>query len=253
MSGPLSNNEIEDVVSSVRRLVSADGRPRTVSRDLGQDKLILTPAFRVVPEDTPPDPLVLTAPLIEPAAETEGPVSHLVEADWEDEIWHEEPAPLAELALGAEEAELVVVDDGPPLDEIGAALPGDALDEFEDDEPATVVPLLRAVDPTPRDAVAEPETDAALAADSLPDPLPDAPDPVPVDTAPGVTTLDEVQTLVDKDGNPLTVLDEEALQEIVRSLIREELQGVLGERITHNVRKLVRSEINRALTARALD
>jgi hypothetical protein len=36
-------------------------------------------------------------------------------------------------------------------------------------------------------------------------------------------------------------------------MIREELQGALGERITRNVRKLVRAEINRALIARDLD
>jgi hypothetical protein len=60
-------------------------------------------------------------------------------------------------------------------------------------------------------------------------------------------------SLFDKDGNPLTVLDEDALHDIVRQLIREELQGALGERITRNVRKLVRAEINRALTARTLD
>ena len=36
-------------------------------------------------------------------------------------------------------------------------------------------------------------------------------------------------------------------------LIREELSGTLGERITRNVRKLVRAEINRALTARDFD
>ncbi|OYW45055.1 MAG: hypothetical protein B7Z31_15945 [Rhodobacterales bacterium 12-65-15] len=59
--------------------------------------------------------------------------------------------------------------------------------------------------------------------------------------------------LTDADGNPVTVIDEAALQDIVRSLIREELQGILGEKITQNVRKLVRAEINRALTARSLD
>ena len=48
-------------------------------------------------------------------------------------------------------------------------------------------------------------------------------------------------------------MDEAALQEIVRQMIREELQGSLGERITRNVRKLVRAEINRALVARDLD
>ena len=50
MSEPLSTEDIEDVVSSVRRLVSPDARPRTVSRDLGMERLLLTPALRVVPE-----------------------------------------------------------------------------------------------------------------------------------------------------------------------------------------------------------
>ena len=44
--------------------------------------------------------------------------------------------------------------------------------------------------------------------------------------------------------------DEEALHDLVREIIREELQGSLGERITRNVRKLVRVEINRVLAAR---
>ena len=43
--------------------------------------------------------------------------------------------------------------------------------------------------------------------------------------------------------------DEEALRGLVRDMIRQELQGVLGERITRNVRKLVRREIQRALAA----
>jgi len=49
------------------------------------------------------------------------------------------------------------------------------------------------------------------------------------------------------------VFDETVLRDLVRDLIREELSGTLGERITRNVRKLVRAEINRALTARDFD
>ncbi len=47
--------------------------------------------------------------------------------------------------------------------------------------------------------------------------------------------------------------DEDRLREMVRDLIREELQGPLGERITRNIRKLVRAEIARAMTLRDLD
>lgn len=49
------------------------------------------------------------------------------------------------------------------------------------------------------------------------------------------------------------ILDEDALRELVADIVRSELQGDLGERITRNVRKLVRREIHRALAARDLD
>jgi hypothetical protein len=48
-------------------------------------------------------------------------------------------------------------------------------------------------------------------------------------------------------------IDQASLQPLVAALIREELQGELGERITRNVRKLVRQEIQRALTVREVE
>jgi hypothetical protein len=49
------------------------------------------------------------------------------------------------------------------------------------------------------------------------------------------------------------LLDEEALRDMVSEIVRAELQGALGERITRNVRKLVRREIHQALTAQDLE
>ena len=49
------------------------------------------------------------------------------------------------------------------------------------------------------------------------------------------------------------VLDEEALRDMVSEIVRQELQGALGERITRNVRKLVRREIHRALMTQGID
>ncbi|MEZ5797385.1 MAG: hypothetical protein R3D63_07900 [Paracoccaceae bacterium] len=60
----------------------------------------------------------------------------------------------------------------------------------------------------------------------------------------------EPKGLFDEDAG---AIDEELLRDIVRDIIREELAGTLGERITRNVRKLVRVEINRALTAREFE
>lgn len=45
-------------------------------------------------------------------------------------------------------------------------------------------------------------------------------------------------------------VDEDTLREIVSELVRSELQGDLGDRITRNVRKLVRREIHHALASR---
>ena len=49
------------------------------------------------------------------------------------------------------------------------------------------------------------------------------------------------------------LLDEEALRDMVSDIVRQELQGALGERITRNVRKLVRREIHRALASQELE
>ncbi|WP_282059377.1 hypothetical protein [Roseobacter litoralis] len=57
---------------------------------------------------------------------------------------------------------------------------------------------------------------------------------------------DAVQTAVSGQ-----VMDEKALRSIVADIVKSELQGELGDRITRNVRKLVRREIHRALTAKS--
>lgn len=54
-------------------------------------------------------------------------------------------------------------------------------------------------------------------------------------------------------GEDEAFLDEESLREMISEIVRQELQGALGERITRNVRKLVRREIHRALTSQALE
>ena len=50
-----------------------------------------------------------------------------------------------------------------------------------------------------------------------------------------------------------SLIDEEALRDLIAQVVREELQGVLGQRITRNVRKMVRREIRLALAAETFD
>jgi hypothetical protein len=47
--------------------------------------------------------------------------------------------------------------------------------------------------------------------------------------------------------------DDEALRQLIEDVVREELAGALGERITRNVRKLVRREIRRLMSDEAFD
>ncbi len=53
--------------------------------------------------------------------------------------------------------------------------------------------------------------------------------------------------------NDAPVVDEATLRRLVHEVVREELQGNLGERITRNVRKLVRREIHNILTTQEFE
>lgn len=78
------------------------------------------------------------------------------------------------------------------------------------------------------------------------------------DDALDVEPSDEFEALNDEPEIDLfasddAILDEGALREMVAEIVRQELQGSLGERITRNVRKLVRREIHRALASQDLE
>lgn len=71
--------------------------------------------------------------------------------------------------------------------------------------------------------------------------------------APATADWDDLPVDADEDGaDDTSILDEEMLRQMVVEIVRQELQGALGERITRNVRKLVRREIQRALTSQDL-
>ncbi len=86
------------------------------------------------------------------------------------------------------------------------------------------------------DQATAPETSAA-------DPLGDTPD----------TALDDEDSTINFAEQDDSILDEDTLRDLVSQMVREELQGELGDRITRNVRKLVRREIQRALASREFE
>jgi len=52
---------------------------------------------------------------------------------------------------------------------------------------------------------------------------------------------------------PAPILDEEALRGVINTLVREELQGELGDRISRNLRKLIRRELAQLLEEQKRD
>lgn len=105
-------------------------------------------------------------------------------------------------------------------------------------EAAEVVQLSDAMSATPN--TVDMELNGTVGEDA---PQPGDPDPEEVDDAAA-----EAMLSADHD-----VLDEDVLRDLVSEIVRQELQGALGERITRNVRKLVRREIHRAMATQDLE
>lgn len=269
MSDALNTLEVEDVLSSIRRLVSDDIRPMLRVQDLGDteaNKLMLTPALRVVPSETEVPERGLEAVV---AALSAGVAQ-------QDAEWEPETGDLSMAADGiAEVVEAGIWEDAPVIEDYAAPLDFvSSRRTSTDDMPETQVEAQpaeaaeRAADqPLPgwaQSAGAE-DTDAPR-----PDPMtrtPEEPDTGWADAA-EAAVLQELQdsaaqaafdppygsdefVLNDSDAPELPV-DEAMLREIVRDVLREELQGRLGERITRNIRKLVRAEIARVVASEDL-
>ncbi len=245
----MSTVEIEDVLSSIRRLVSEDLRiaPAEAARK-PVPRLVLTQALRV---DAPP------APARRPAMGL--PVAPPVEVDPQDEaeVQPELAARLAELEAILDSQDQCFDDEAEERLDLTFAVPrvaeapfvGDVAPEpavpeagatmfswAEAAEPAApeggVTPMFAWIDAT---EAAGPESGPASAlswtdaAAPLAPPEPALPEPA-----------------------GLSLLDEGVLRELIRDVLREELQGEVGERVTRNLRKMIRTEIGRALTARGI-
>lgn len=236
MSDRLSKNDIEDVLSSIRRLVTEETqsavqprgvRPPSVPRGPA-DRLVLTPDFRIG--------------IAETDAETEEEsVVARDEAEADDAADDfAEGTGAGSLSGRLAVLEAAVSDHGDDWEQVGAVAAS------EDDPPA----VFRHI------ADVESELGHAAEADKGVDSAADAPaaahweDEPPKAASPVEPSEDAEDVLF--EGSDEEALDEEALRDLIREMIREELQGELGARITRNVRKLVRAEVNRALASRDL-
>jgi len=283
MSEPLSAVEIEDVLSSIRRLVSEDHRPAPRVRAGGvqlsaaavpsevDDKLILMPSFRVarVPVPMPVSGLL---PPDRPATETV-PMAHPAVAGPATQAAGPEPGQVVALRDATTPSQEWESETGDPAPDGLAGMNPAIWDPaiWDSVEPTVVAEAEVLADRPASDDAAESWAQDASAESSVCQPMSEAPPPLPVHADPvwaDAVEAEVIAGLADADREaapdpapmsgllddlPEMTFDEEVLRDLVRDLIREELQGNLGERITRNIRKLVRAEIARAMAAREFD
>ncbi len=281
MSEPMSAVEIEDVLSSIRRLVSEELRPmkRTPRVGVGLDnKLLLTPALRVLP-DVVGESQRDTGSVISRVADALAPSS-----DFEAETGDPEPQAVgmpqpwqkddvgedADMVVDAEaedaqieklvfrsrqvtgESRGLVIDaetgpvlESPPPEVVERLMAEEAWAQqgaFDDNDTIPVPETLT------QEAIADQVSDHAWADQAEAE--------VMANLSSDDSGLEALAAASEPEGDAGSEtnnaasefrFDENLLRELVRDLIREELQGTLGERITRNVRKLVRVEVARAL------
>ncbi|MEN8888761.1 MAG: hypothetical protein ABF243_07775 [Celeribacter marinus] len=279
MSDPMTNmTEDEDVLASIRRLVvdSRAARERLVaaSETAGApDLLLLTSDFLI---DSPssqeesdhphtPPPLLVLGPHLAVVPREDTPAAH---GDDDAQGIETNDEAVVDEASNDEESDAAwhtALDDTPNGEAMETALHlsleqriagletaiGASGDEWEPDGSenleveiphqlprgfADIVLGMRAK-PVPTETPVQPEMhegDAALEDDDL-----SAPESIHTDTA-----------LVDENLPYDDILDETMLRALVADVLNDELRGPLGERMTRNIRRLVRREVQRALSMR---
>lgn len=302
MSEPMTNVEIEDVLSSIRRLVSEDLRPAARRADPRPVKAPPPVSVDPAPGSSAPDPLVLTAaqrvegdgappPHAAPGSRIEAEVAASDDfepdgsevmrrsvLDWavEDSYTVDDYVEPVFQAVdrgqgardavfahrGASPARTAPAPESPAVEgadaEASAAEARDTAADATAAPDAADAPTAAPQEPltlaTPAPEVDAPAEDRAPTAEADAIDWEDMPAAAPAaDTSAPETEMLEAEPEDGTDDPDEGFLDEAMLRDLVRSIIREELQGALGERITRNVRKLVRAEINRALTAREFE
>ena len=294
MSDPVTNVEVEDVLSSIRRLVSDDNRPSMKTATpvkLSPDRLVLTPALRV--EDDQDEDEAVVEPTIQAWSEfgagPEDQDANLADrsennSDATSDVYEPEQAEAVQDHDEQPQEETHDVSEAPaaepfvlesvvnyaepemdaPFEEIAEAdIPDhEAEAAFFADQSESLTSKIAALEAVIGKTDDQWEPDDTGSSDYSGTEAPSMKwDDVGSDNDADNAEGDNAET-VEVDVEPQQaafsqsadeILDEDALRDIVSEIVREELQGALGERITRNVRKLVRREIHGALAAQELE
>ena len=250
MSEAMTNSEIEDVLTSIRRLVALEG-----TRPADSGRLILTEELRVgaavtaaidaleaaseqAEEDTPPPAAGSTE--ADHFGADEPVAGAVADASFPEPDFGKLEATIAELEAAVSASGETWEADA-PVDE--APRPSNVTDLYGR------LSFSRRAEPTDDEDVDAPvdQTDPAPTIDESA-----AIDPVETAAAagPGATIDDGFDPQTTAAPIDEEILDEDMLRALVAQIVREELHGQLGERVTQQVRKLVRAEIAKALDER---
>lgn len=222
MTNSVTNAGVEDVLSSVKRLVKEEVReesefifiPTATARKPG--RLVLTESLRVGDASTP---LPLKLVPGQGAAENTADAAKPMRLQPSDIV---QPSPKPENAANSGKKDLAGSLSA-KIEALEAAI-ARTEDQWEPDGESD-----DAYSGTPTKAVDWPQEAAEEDAESVDEP------PVMFTRSPEAAASRPPQ------------LDEAALSEMVAQIVRRELQGALGEGITRNIRKMVRREISKAL------
>jgi hypothetical protein len=303
MSDSVTNVEVEDVLSSIRRLVSDDKRPSMTPVAMpSNDRLVLTPALRVAEIDDDVRESVPEAEIQETQIRAWSEFGASPEEIAEDSEGGEEDTAEQDLIAKAVVDTSSENDDdqsGDHEEDVAAEVTSknapfvlESAVEIQIEEPAqentddaveTDFPVAELAEEQGETAffassaarfgakIAAHETvvgktddqwepddtgDSDYSGTEAPAMTWDDADEMELSVEDTVAATDIASKAEPQAGNAQLVddiLDEDALRDLVSDIVREELQGALGERITRNVRKLVRREIHRALAAQELE
>lgn len=232
MSDPVVNAEVEDLLSSIRRLVT-DVKPSEMpvsTRIKSPERLVLSPEQRVDLQ-----PVAAPEPDVAPLILTESDVVTVDVAEREAEAPTAEPTPDAAAFFNLSEDS--IANRHTRLEATIAELEAAVLHTGAEWEPdGSEVNAAPAADPW--DGAAKDETPPAVEAEAA--------IKTEDDTAEEYDDFDDI-------AQEVASVDEAALRQLISEILQDELRGPVGQRITRNVRKLVRREIYRVLALEELD
>ena len=245
MTEAMSHREIEGVLSSVKRLVSQESQQRPPAEPR-HEKLVLTSALRVLP-DTAPESAEHTGEAQTSAAPEGDPVATSGIGDAPlPESQATDPAPAVETPLPSSLIRRIaqagaVPGAAPGADRAAHDAQETAFDAFEPAPPERQPEDPQALEDSALEATLA-RLEAVLSGQPVP---PQAGAPSGHDDSAGPSApAQPPRTETDQ------IIDEGMLYQLVAHIVRQELQGELGEKITRNIRKLVRQEVAREMQLR---